>query len=330
MLKILPSLLKTKLLEIFNQMPDSGIYPHTWRSATIIPIRKPNKPSSDINSYRTISLLSCLGKTLEKKIARRLIWFINRHNLISHNQVAFKKKHSTMDALLRIQHFASNALSTKNHVSILATDFERAFDRVGIHAVLCQLGRWGIGPRLYNLIKAFMTNRSFRVRLNNVTSPLSVVLFMIEFEEINNILSRHKEIHISLYADDAIIFTKIKNINVVKIQFLEILHEINSWGATSGASLATDKCQLLHIFRKHRCNPFNIDVNNKIIKNVNFLKILGITFDSKLVFQQHCQILRQQLETRFNIIKFVSSKYSCMHIKTIIEITRALMLSKID
>jgi len=133
---------------------------------------------------------------------------------------------------------------------------------------------------------------------------------MIAFKEINNILSRHKEIHISLYADDAIIFTKIKNINIVKIKFLEILHEINSWGATSGASLATDKCQLLHICRKHRCNPFNIDFNNKIIKNVNFLKMLGITFDSKLIFQQHCKILRQQLETRFNIIKFLSSKYS--------------------
>jgi len=158
MLKNVPSLLKTKLLEIFNQMLDSGIYPHTWKSATIITIPKPNKPSSDINSYRPISLLSCLGKTLEKIIARRLIWFINRHNLISH-----KKKNSTMDALLRIQHFASNALSTKNHVSILATDFERAFDREGIHVVLCQLGSWGIGPRLYNLIKAFMTNRSFRV-----------------------------------------------------------------------------------------------------------------------------------------------------------------------
>jgi len=94
-----------------------------------------------------------------------------------------------MDAWLRIQHFASNVLSTKNHVSILATDFERAFDRVGIQTVLCQVERWGIGPRLYNLIKAFMTNRSFRVRMNNVTSnthilhngipqgsPLSVVI----------------------------------------------------------------------------------------------------------------------------------------------------------
>jgi len=80
----------------------------------------------------------------------------------------------------------------KNHVSILATDFEKAFDRVGLHSVLYQLELWGVGPRPYNFIKAFMTNRTFRVRVNNSTSnlhklhngiphgsPLSVVLFMI-------------------------------------------------------------------------------------------------------------------------------------------------------
>jgi len=55
-----------------------------------------------------------------------------------------------MDALLRIQHFPSNALSAKNHVFIFATDFERAYDRVGIRPVLCRLERCGIGPRVYN------------------------------------------------------------------------------------------------------------------------------------------------------------------------------------
>jgi len=116
-----------------------------------------------------------------------------------------------MDALLRIKHFASNAISTKNPVSILATDFERALDCVRIHAVLCRLERWGIGPRLFNLIKAFMINRSFRVLINNVTSnshilhngipprsPISVFLFMIAIEDIKDIVTRHKHIYILL------------------------------------------------------------------------------------------------------------------------------------
>ncbi len=43
-----------------------------------------------------------------------------------------------MDSLIQLQHYVSEALSTKNHATILVTDFERAFDRVGIHAVLSQ------------------------------------------------------------------------------------------------------------------------------------------------------------------------------------------------
>lgn len=120
-------------------------------------------------------------------------------------------------------------MSTKNHVTILATDLEKAFDRVGPHAVLNKLKLWGIGPRFFNLIKAFLINRTFRVRVNNVTSfthkllngipqgsPLSVVLFMIAFEDLSNIFKRYKNINVSIYADDAIIYTKIKNISTVK------------------------------------------------------------------------------------------------------------------
>jgi len=48
-----------------------------------------------------------------------------------------------MDALLQIEHFVSDALSTKNHVSILGTDFEKAFDRMGVH-VLKKLELWRV------------------------------------------------------------------------------------------------------------------------------------------------------------------------------------------
>jgi len=75
MLKNLPPAVKDKLLEVFNTMLQTGSYPHTWKSATVIPIPKPNKTNPEINSFRPISLLPCLGKTVEKMIARRLMWF---------------------------------------------------------------------------------------------------------------------------------------------------------------------------------------------------------------------------------------------------------------
>jgi len=82
MLKNLPVMAKRKLIEIYNTMLETGTYPHMWRLATIIPIPKPNKPPHKLDSYRPISLLSCLSKTIEKMIARRLMWFIDRHNLL--------------------------------------------------------------------------------------------------------------------------------------------------------------------------------------------------------------------------------------------------------
>jgi len=58
------------------------------------------------------------------------MWFITKQKVISPYQTAVKQQHSTLDSFLRIHHYASDALSTKNHVTILATDFERAFNRV--------------------------------------------------------------------------------------------------------------------------------------------------------------------------------------------------------
>lgn len=72
-------------------------------------------------------------------LAKRLMWFVTRHKLIGPDQTEFTQQHSTLDFLLNLHHYASNALSTKNHVYILASDFERAFDRIGVHTVLNQL-----------------------------------------------------------------------------------------------------------------------------------------------------------------------------------------------
>ena len=88
-------------------------------------------------------------------IAKKLMWYITGKNLVSHNQVAFKRKQSTNDILLHLQHFVSNALSSRDHVTILANDFEKAFDRIGAHIVLQQLAIWGVGQKIFNTVKPF-------------------------------------------------------------------------------------------------------------------------------------------------------------------------------
>ena len=343
MISNLPLTLKERLICLFNAVFNQGIYPQSWRTAVIVPIPKPNKPKTDVGGYRPISLISCMSKTLEKIIAKRLMWFLISKNVISHNQTAFKRKQSTIDTLLHLQYYVSNALSSKNHISILATDFEKAFDRIGIHIVLQQISSWQIGPKIYNIIKAFLTHRHFRIKINSVFSktyslqngipqgsPLSVVLFIIAFEQLSQILNMHSKIEHCIYADDAIIFTKTSDMNTVQTTFTNILNDIKEWGKTSGANLSIDKCKILHICRKKNCTSFNLSYENIAIECVNHLKILGIVFEKNFTFKQQCLKLRYDLAARLNIIKYLSSKHCHIHVNILTQITRALVLSKIE
>ena len=68
-----PMCLKVRILTLFNNIFESGIYPQNRRNATIFSIQKPNKPVEYISSYRPISLLPCIEKVFEKFITTRLM-----------------------------------------------------------------------------------------------------------------------------------------------------------------------------------------------------------------------------------------------------------------
>jgi hypothetical protein len=53
------------LLQLFNQIWKISI-PAMWRKAIIISLLKAKKPASELSSYRPISLMSTLAKTMEK------------------------------------------------------------------------------------------------------------------------------------------------------------------------------------------------------------------------------------------------------------------------
>ena len=83
------SSLKT-LLNIFNNIWETGQFPKDLTYATIIPIPKPGKDLAEPNNYRPIALTSCLCKTLERMINKKLTWFLESNNHISQFQSGFR------------------------------------------------------------------------------------------------------------------------------------------------------------------------------------------------------------------------------------------------
>jgi len=61
-----------------------GYHPQQWKRAIAVALKKPNKPDySKSHMYRLITLLECMGKLLEKIVAHRLTYIIERYKLIA-------------------------------------------------------------------------------------------------------------------------------------------------------------------------------------------------------------------------------------------------------
>jgi len=129
-----------------------------------------------------------------------------------------------MDSLLLVDHLLPRAISRRNHASIISLDFAKAFDRIGIHSILNQLAIWKTGPKITNYIKNYMTNRKILVRIKSDLSPfqpiqngipqgspLSVILFVIAYNQLAEKFTLHPDISLSAYADDFNLILKLKN-----------------------------------------------------------------------------------------------------------------------
>ena len=74
-------------------------------------IFKENKPKNDPGSYRPISLISCLGKILEKIITTRLYKWCEENNIINKEQSGFRSSHSTNEQLFKLSQYIKNGFN---------------------------------------------------------------------------------------------------------------------------------------------------------------------------------------------------------------------------
>ena len=81
----------------------SGFFPTSWHKATIIPLPKPGKDNNDPNNYRPIALTSGICKTMERMVNDRLVWFLEKEQILSQSQSGFRKRRSTVDQLIKLE-----------------------------------------------------------------------------------------------------------------------------------------------------------------------------------------------------------------------------------
>ena len=104
-------------------------FPNQLKVAKVIPVYK-SGPSNGLQNYRPISLLSSLSKIFEKVILRRLVSFLERHNLTIPSQFGFRHKHSTIHLILDLLTECHQNIEKKRFSALIFLDIGKAFDSV--------------------------------------------------------------------------------------------------------------------------------------------------------------------------------------------------------
>ena len=79
---------------------EKAIYFDNLKISKAVPIFKDKGNLLECNNYRPISLLSNINKIIEKLMYKRLYSFLSSHKCIYIHQLGFRKRHSTIHALI--------------------------------------------------------------------------------------------------------------------------------------------------------------------------------------------------------------------------------------
>ena len=129
-LKHLGPIARKTLLEIFNCSWNKGLVPEVWKTAHLVPVLKKGKDKTNPSSYRPISLLSCVGKLMERVITCRLTWFLETNNVFSPSQTGYRQHRSTEDQLALLTQDIENSFQEKRKLLAVFFDLSKAFDRM--------------------------------------------------------------------------------------------------------------------------------------------------------------------------------------------------------
>ena len=115
------------LSNIINLSYEMKIFPESMKKATITALHK-KKDVNIISNYRPISILPALSKVMEKSATVQLVEYLEQNNILSRNQHAYRKSHSTVTCLSEVVDCLYKLVDQKKHAAIISLDLSKAFD----------------------------------------------------------------------------------------------------------------------------------------------------------------------------------------------------------
>ena len=297
--------IRPSLLHLINLSLATGIYPSIFKLTKIIPVLKQGKDPSYPGSYRPVSNISTIGKLLERAAMDQVTAHLDRNKLTNKDQHGGRAGHSTSTCLGEVLEDARVAVEAKLRVAVFAIDLTAAYDLCH-HGLLIQKCRLlNLGP-VVNFISSFLSKRSQMVEIQGVGSPAvptgdqgvvqggpsSGKFFNIYIDKLPAVVnqgklattpaqSTHKQ-----YVDDGSTVARGATEEQLVRNITEDFGRIRNYLQKHRMVINADKTQLMEIKSKGE-TPLEIILEGATISSQASIKILGVTVNNQLGFDEH-------------------------------------------
>ncbi|OAQ59004.2 endonuclease/exonuclease/phosphatase [Pochonia chlamydosporia 170] len=254
---------KHRVWTLFDRSLRDGVVPHQWKSARIIPLKKPDKGDYTVaKAWRPISLLSTLGKIMEAVVAERISYAVETSGLLPANHFGARKRRSAEQALLLLQEHIYKAWWAGKVLSLISFDVKGAYNGVCKERLLQRMIARGIPGGQVRWTDAFCSGKTACVVVNGHTSerrelsrsglpqgsPLSPILFLFFNADLvqRKINANGGSI---AFVDDYTAWVTGPTADDNRADIQSIIDDALKWEARSGATFEADKSAVIHFTR---------------------------------------------------------------------------------
>ena len=297
---------KGRITKMYNGSLTLCTFPMKWKKAMIVPLAKVANPKT-VSDMRPISLLPLPGKILEIIMSKRLKHFLEENNILCNRQHGFRKKRSTLSAIVEFLHEVYNNLNENKDTYIVYLDLKKAFDTVSHDILLNKLNQSGIDQHTIKWFSSYLEIRKQKSIIQNKCSeelsiafgvPQGSILGPTLFTLYINDLATYVESKINLYADDTVIYgTDPKAVQ-------SDLGKIHNW---CNANLLTINCKKSQWMKTNVVCRQQEDVSFKLgditFECVSEYRYLGMIMDSSLSFQPYRESIINRVNLKINYFR---------------------------